>query len=107
MSLPDNEKYRPSPDGGVVPHSSDAGSEGEDLNEKALVRKLDWKLLPPLTLLYLLSFLDRSNIGNAKLDGLDLDLGITGNQYLLTLTVYFIGYVSVRCSGLDGGRWQK
>ncbi len=31
------------------------------INEKALVRRLDLKLLPPLTLLYLLSFLDRSN----------------------------------------------
>ena len=29
--------------------------------DKALVRKLDRKILPPLTLLYLLSFLDRSN----------------------------------------------
>lgn len=31
------------------------------LSEKKVLRKLDWKLLPPLTLLYLLSFLDRSN----------------------------------------------
>ena len=31
------------------------------VNEKALLRKLDSKLLPALTLLYLLSFLDRSN----------------------------------------------
>ena len=31
------------------------------INEKALIRRLDLKLLPPLTLLYLLSFLDRSN----------------------------------------------
>jgi hypothetical protein len=31
------------------------------INEKALLRKLDLILLPPLTLLYLLSFLDRSN----------------------------------------------
>jgi hypothetical protein len=31
------------------------------INETALVRKLDFHLLPPLTLLYLLSFLDRSN----------------------------------------------
>ena len=31
------------------------------INEKALLRKLDLKLLPPLTVLYLLSFLDRSN----------------------------------------------
>ena len=32
-----------------------------DINEKALLRKLDLKLLPAVTLLYLLSFLDRSN----------------------------------------------
>lgn len=39
----------------------DAYENPTGINEKALVRKLDWKLLPPLTLLYLLSFLDRSN----------------------------------------------
>jgi len=32
-----------------------------DAEEKALVRKLDWALIPGLTFLYLLSFLDRSN----------------------------------------------
>jgi hypothetical protein len=32
-----------------------------NINEKALLRKLDYRLLPGLTLLYLLSFLDRSN----------------------------------------------
>lgn len=46
--------------------SPSSGSEdGHDvysgINEKALLRKLDRKLLPALTLLYLLSFLDRSN----------------------------------------------
>ena len=48
--------------------SSDAPSTFEQsltapskTEEKALLRKLDLKLLPPLTLLYLLSFLDRSN----------------------------------------------
>ena len=37
--------------------------------EKRLIRKLDLKLIPWLTLLYLLSFLDRTNIGNAKIQG--------------------------------------
>ena len=37
--------------------------------EKRLVRKLDLRLVPWLSLLYLLSFLDRTNIGNAKLQG--------------------------------------
>jgi len=35
--------------------------------EKMLVRKLDAYLIPQVMLLYLLSFLDRVNIGNARL----------------------------------------
>jgi hypothetical protein len=48
----------------VVLPLSDATEDIEatyGVNEKALLRKLDLKLLPALTLLYLLSFLDRSN----------------------------------------------
>lgn len=41
--------------------SSSSLAETLGINEKALLRKLDYRLLPPLTLLYLLSFLDRSN----------------------------------------------
>lgn len=74
---------------------SNSSNEGlhEGINEKSLLRKLDLKLLPPLSLLYLLSFLDRSNVANARIEGLVTDLGITGNQYLTALTLYFIGYV--------------
>lgn len=41
--------------------SDDSFINPDGINEKKLLRKLDLKLLPPLTLLYLLSFLDRSN----------------------------------------------
>ena len=41
--------------------SDDSFANPTGINEKALLRKLDLRLLPPLTLLYLLSFLDRSN----------------------------------------------
>jgi hypothetical protein len=37
--------------------------------EKKLLWKLDLRLVPWLSLLYLLSFLDRTNIGNAKIQG--------------------------------------
>ena len=36
------------------------------IDEAKLIRKIDWQLLPWLSLLYLLSFLDRTSIGNAK-----------------------------------------
>jgi hypothetical protein len=47
-------------DAGASPSSSSI-AEFAGINEKSLLRKLDLRLLPPLTLLYLLSFLDRSN----------------------------------------------
>ncbi|KAL0069548.1 hypothetical protein AAF712_003206 [Marasmius tenuissimus] len=61
--------------------------------ERRLLRKLDLRLLPGLVILYLLSFLDRSNVANARLEGLTDDLHMTGNQYLTSLTLYFVGYV--------------
>ena len=62
--------------------------------EKALLRKIDRTLLPAVSVLYLLSFLDRSNVANARIEGLTTDLGnMTGDQYLTGLTLYFVGYV--------------
>lgn len=51
------------------------------LDEKAILRKMDKRLIPMLALLYLLSFLDRGNIGNARIEGLVDDLHMTGPQY--------------------------
>lgn len=50
------------------------------------------KLLPWLCLLYLLSYLDRTNIGNARLAGLEADLNMTGSQYNSALTIFFVSY---------------
>jgi len=46
----------------------------DDKRTAKLVRKIDLVLLPFLALLYLLSFLDRTNIGNARLAGLEASL---------------------------------
>ncbi|KAF8158161.1 major facilitator superfamily domain-containing protein [Crassisporium funariophilum] len=61
--------------------------------DKALVRKIDLRLIPILTLLYLLSFLDRTNIGNAKIVGLTTDLNVTPPEYNTALALYFVAYV--------------
>lgn len=62
------------------------------LDEKALVRKIDWRLIPWLSVLYLLSFLDRTSIGNANTFHLSKDLKLSDQQYLLCLTIFFIPY---------------
>lgn len=56
------------------------------------MRKVDWRLLPPLTVLYVLSFMDRSNIGNTKVAGMNVDLGLTGPQFNMVLTVFLFPY---------------
>lgn len=80
-----------------APAESDSSSLNDEqsygISEKSLLRKLDRHLLPGVCTLYLLSFLDRSNVANAKLDGLDTDLHMTGDQYLTGLTIFFIGYI--------------
>lgn len=60
-----------------------------------IIRKMDWKILPVMSILYLMSFLDRTNIGNAKVAGLVKELKITDKQYLLTLTCFFFTYAAV------------
>ncbi|KAL3488810.1 major facilitator superfamily domain-containing protein [Aspergillus germanicus] len=60
---------------------------------KKLLRKVDIRLIPMLAVLYLISHLDRANIGNAKIEGLDTDLGLSGVQWNIVLSVFFVPYV--------------
>lgn len=46
-----------------------------------------------LALLYLLSHLDRANIGNAKIEGLVEDLKLDGIEWNIVLSVFFIPYI--------------
>ncbi|PPJ55828.1 hypothetical protein CBER1_01610 [Cercospora berteroae] len=61
--------------------------------EKALVRKIDLFLLPTIWIMYLLSYMDRTNIGNAKIAGMTDDLSMDSNQYSIALVVFFVTYV--------------
>lgn len=61
------------------------------LTSSSLPRKLTPdRLIPWLSFLYLVSFLDRTNIGNAKIDGLIDDLHMTNGQYNAALSLFFI-----------------
>ncbi|KAH8922657.1 MFS general substrate transporter [Atractiella rhizophila] len=76
----------------VDQHFDASAVDFSKVDEKALIRKIDWRLLPVLSLLYLLSFLDRTAIGNARLYDLQKDLDLSDNQYLLCLTIFFFSY---------------
>lgn len=61
--------------------------------ERKLIRKIDLYVIPWVCLLYLSSFLDRVNIGNARLYNLEEDLNMSGNQYQIAVSVLFPTYV--------------
>ena len=48
--------------------------------ERRVLIKCDVRILPILALLLAINFFDRTNIGNAKILGLEASLGMTGNQ---------------------------
>ncbi|KAJ5994778.1 hypothetical protein N7481_001755 [Penicillium waksmanii] len=72
-----------------------AGLSPEDREkaERALVRKIDLRLLPMLIIMYILNYLDRNNIAAARLAGLESDLGLHGNQYATCVSILFVGYL--------------
>ncbi|EME80774.1 uncharacterized protein MYCFIDRAFT_35652 [Pseudocercospora fijiensis CIRAD86] len=61
--------------------------------EKRLLRKLDMRIIPCCWCLYLLGYLDRANIGNAKTGGLEKDFNLSSTQYSVVLLVFFVSYV--------------
>ncbi|KAG9608616.1 MFS transporter, partial [Aureobasidium melanogenum] len=61
--------------------------------EKVLVRKIDFRLMPMLVLMYILNYLDRNNIASARLAGLETDLALTSSQYETSVSILFVGYL--------------
>jgi hypothetical protein len=61
----------------AVQHEHAQSKEGDHVfirpsaqEEEAVIKKLDWRLLPLVFVLYSLAVLDRSNLGNARLAGM-------------------------------------
>ncbi|PGH29978.1 hypothetical protein GX50_07278 [[Emmonsia] crescens] len=61
--------------------------------EKKVVWKCDLYVVPILSFLMCLGFLDRINIGNARLQGLEKDLGMSGHDFNIALFIFFIPYM--------------
>lgn len=63
--------------------------------ETAVRRKLDWQLVPTVTVLYLLCFLDRINIGNARIQGMEQELDLYGYRFNIATSIFYIVYLTV------------
>ncbi|XDG00441.1 hypothetical protein ABKA04_000056 [Annulohypoxylon sp. FPYF3050] len=65
-----------------------------EINEKALVRKIDMMVIPLMWACYNLQYLDKTLINYANVMGLQEDTSITGNQFSLLATLFYITYLA-------------
>lgn len=70
--------------------------EWTEAEERSVRLKIDWHTVPLVTLLYMLCFLDRINIGNARIQGLEAEfnLGIE-KRFNWALSIFYIIYLLV------------
>jgi len=96
LKTPGNNSYDPN-----LPHGGEGDGAQVDhdpldvvcpphTTEKKLMAKIDLRVIPFLCLLYLLAFLDRVNIGNAKIQGMTKELHMVGQDYSIALFIFFI-----------------
>ncbi|PGH03702.1 hypothetical protein AJ79_07284 [Helicocarpus griseus UAMH5409] len=91
----------------VVAHSETMAEKGDVENrdyagavaktdpvEIRLVRKLDYRIMPILVVMYFLNYIDRNTLAQARLDNLEAELGMEGDfQFNTTISILFVGYV--------------
>ena len=61
--------------------------------ERQIRLKTDLYLVPMLCLLLIVAFLDRTNIGNARIEGMTADLKMEASDYNIALFIFFIPYI--------------
>lgn len=80
-------------------------TQSDPARTRAILRKIDFRILPITVLLYGMSFIDRAAIGNARAVGLMKDLDLTDGEYQLDVSIFFVAYVL--CGESAMGSWDK
>ncbi|CAB3749343.1 major facilitator transporter [Burkholderia sp. MSh2] len=76
----------------ALAHASASAGASAATDDALLFRKIAWRIVPFLFLCYVVSFLDRINIGFAQLQ-MKHDLGFSDAMYGLGAAVFYVGYV--------------
>ncbi|CAI4212704.1 unnamed protein product [Parascedosporium putredinis] len=61
--------------------------------ERKLRLKIDLAVVPTVSLLYLFCFIDRANLGNAKIAGMDTELNMKGYDYNIIISCFYVSYI--------------
>ncbi|ORY00958.1 major facilitator superfamily domain-containing protein [Clohesyomyces aquaticus] len=87
------EKSGATTDVALSPTTSSLEQPFDTAVERRLVRKLDIRIIPVLWILYLVNFIDRANIGNAKIQGMEKELHLIGQRFNICVWVFNLGYL--------------
>ncbi|KNG47987.1 MFS general substrate transporter [Stemphylium lycopersici] len=69
-------------------------NEADDRETRRIIRKIDVRLLPTLAVIYAFALIDRVNLPNARIAGMDEDLGLSiGSRYSILTMIFFIPYI--------------
>lgn len=92
ISSPYSERFGIQTDDGIIT-KEEARTIVNPEAEKHLVRKIDFRVLLPIAVIFFWAFVDRVNIGYARLQGLEKDLGMVGNDFNVALLVQIAPFI--------------
>ncbi|KAJ6164968.1 hypothetical protein N7470_003640 [Penicillium chermesinum] len=94
MGVPEKENIDLKAEPGSSPQVyEDVPTAPSNVNDAALVRKIDLHVMPMLFTIYLVAFLDRVNISNALTMSMPKDLDLYGDRANVALLVFYIPYI--------------
>jgi len=76
----------------AVPSQHELIDSAPDI-ERRVRRQLDYKILPMICFFMFVSFLDRGNIGNAKIQGMTKELHMRRNDYNIAVMLFTVAYI--------------
>lgn len=73
----------------------------EERTPKALLRKVDLRLMPVMVACYTLQFIDKGILNYANIMGLQRDIGLHGDQFSWLATGFFIAFAVAQIPGSE------
>jgi sugar phosphate permease len=64
-----------------------------EAEQKAIIRRVDIRLVITIGAMYCVSLMDRTNLGAANIAGMQQELNLVGNQYNIMSLVFFVTYI--------------
>ncbi|KAG8743553.1 hypothetical protein FRC10_011793 [Ceratobasidium sp. 414] len=84
----------------VPPKTDDAINhwtpERRSQEERKLVRRLDFRLMPMMIVIFIMNYIDRTAVTAARLRGLEEDLNLSDIEYQTVLAILYVSYCTLQ-----------